>query len=276
VWQQQRHFHLLFAQARLQSACELQGAKKMRTKTSKDVLSRGARNVVDAETLKAWIEGPVKRLLPHAAMLCGQSVPHAGGYAAIQKWSLGVPQAYEAAIACAGGNIRSPILARLMRSGGPEFFDSDRDGGPDVDAAWHAGFRLAGWRNLLGFAHREGDGDQTVLTWAAFYNVDAASAANARVLQEGLMPPLHAALSRIHSSSPLPVLVLTPAERAVVLLLLQGKTNKEIGKELGKSGETVKRQLGTLMKRARVRNRTELAHWISSSGAAALLLQESR
>lgn len=118
----------------------------MRTKTSKDVLSRGARNVVDAETLKAWIEGPVKRLLPHAAMLCGQSVPHAGGYAAIQKWSLGVPQAYEAAIACAGGNIRSPILARLMRSGGPEFFDSDRDGGPDVDAAWHAGFRLAGWR----------------------------------------------------------------------------------------------------------------------------------
>lgn len=74
------------------------------------------------------------------------------------------------------------------------------------------------------------------------------------------MPPLHAALSRIHSSSPLPVPVLTPAERAVVLLLLQGKTNKEIGKELGKSGETVKRQLGTLMKRARVRNRTELAH----------------
>jgi DNA-binding NarL/FixJ family response regulator len=64
---------------------------------------------------------------------------------------------------------------------------------------------------------------------------------------------------------------LTPAERAIAGLLLQGRTNKEIGRELGKSDQTVKRQLSILMKRLQVRNRTELAHRILSSGALANL-----
>lgn len=69
---------------------------------------------------------------------------------------------------------------------------------------------------------------------------------------------------------------LTHAERAIVCLVLLGHTNKEIARQLCKSDETVKRQLSSLMRRLGVRNRTELAHWISSSGAAALLLRESR
>ena len=61
-----------------------------------------------------------------------------------------------------------------------------------------------------------------------------------------------------------PALVLTPAERAIADLLLQGWTNKEIARQLGKSVETVKSQLKVLMRRSRARNRTELAHLVSS------------
>jgi DNA-binding NarL/FixJ family response regulator len=62
---------------------------------------------------------------------------------------------------------------------------------------------------------------------------------------------------------------LTPAERAIAGLLPQGMTNKEIGRELGKSDQTVKRQLATLMKRLKVRSRMELAQRISSGEALA-------
>lgn len=61
-----------------------------------------------------------------------------------------------------------------------------------------------------------------------------------------------------------PALVLTPAERAIANLLVQGWTNKEIARQLGKSDETIKCQLRALMRRASARNRTELAHRVSS------------
>ncbi|MGK6307524.1 response regulator transcription factor [Variovorax sp. DT-64] len=47
---------------------------------------------------------------------------------------------------------------------------------------------------------------------------------------------------------------MTPAERAIVNLLVQGWTNKEIGRQLGKSDQTIKGQLKALMRRASVRN----------------------
>src|SRR5256885_863046 len=128
----------------------------MTTNTSEDVLAGSACAVADAETLKRWVDGPLKAILPHEAVLCGQSIPHSGGYAAIQTWSFGLPAAYKAAVICEGGNVRSPILARLIQSGGPEFFDTELDKGADIDAPWRANFRLAGWRNLLGLAHVEG------------------------------------------------------------------------------------------------------------------------
>ncbi|GAA4333865.1 hypothetical protein GCM10023165_09280 [Variovorax defluvii] len=244
----------------------------MKNESAGDLLASTARGVVDEEALKAWVQGPVRAVLPHGAMLCGQSVPHSGGYAAIQAWSFGVPAAYRAKIACAGGNARSPVLTRLMRTGGPVFFDED-DERPDFDANWRGNFRLAGWRNVLGLAYCSGEGDQLVFTSAAFYNVSSAMEAQGRTLQQMVMPHLHSALSRVHqlrseesTSAATRLLTLAPGERAVVDLLLRGKTNKEIGKQLGRSSETVKQRLSLLMRRFDVRNRTELVRVISRSG----------
>jgi DNA-binding CsgD family transcriptional regulator len=245
----------------------------MRTRTSQDVLAGAARLVSDADSLRWWVEELLSTILPSAAVLCGQSIPHSGGYAAIQTWSFGLPPAYEAAICCVGGNVRSPILTRLIRSGEPEFFDVEQDRGADVDALWLASFLRAGWYNVLGLSHVEGRGDGQVLTAAAFYDVGPETLADRHALQQRVMPAMHAALSRLYrceqanatANPPVaPLLTFTPVERAVLDLLLQGMTNKEIGRQLGKSGETIKRQLAMLMKRVGARNRVELAHRVLS------------
>jgi DNA-binding NarL/FixJ family response regulator len=63
-------------------------------------------------------------------------------------------------------------------------------------------------------------------------------------------------------------LTLAPTEQAIVHLLLRGKTNKEIARQLGKSAETVKHRLSLLMRRLEVRNRTELARLVSTNEMA--------
>ncbi|VTU32458.1 helix-turn-helix transcriptional regulator [Variovorax sp. PBL-E5] len=240
----------------------------MKTETTEDVLAGSVRHVVDAESLKTWVDGPLQAVLPHRAMLCGQSVAHSGGYAAIQLWSFGVPSTYLAAIECAGGNLRSPIQTRLMRSGEPEYFAVDHVV-PEIDGAWLASFRSTGWRNLLGLAHFEGEGQELLLTTAAFYDVKPVPESHRHFLQRKVMPHVHAALSGLRRGAAeaadwaAVLKALTPAEHAITGWVLQGKTNKEIGRLLCKSAETVKRQLALLMRRVGVRNRTELAHLLS-------------
>jgi hypothetical protein len=87
----------------------------MKMETPEDVLADSVHQVVDAESLKAWAEGPLYTVLPHRAMLCGQWIAHSGGYAAIQTWSFGVPPAYLATIECPGGNARSPIMSAFYQ-----------------------------------------------------------------------------------------------------------------------------------------------------------------
>jgi len=237
----------------------------------KRALGNSVQAVHDVESFDAWVSGPLAVALPHRGLLCGQYIAHSGGYTAIQRHSVGLPMDYLASISCGDLNVRSPILSRLMRSGGPEFFDAQRD--PDaVDPAWLAEFRRCGWVNILGMACSEGVGDEVLLTAAGFYNVAPEVEHLAALLQETVMPQLHAALKavrratlRMDACETSPVIRLAPVEDAIVALLRQGKSNKEIGKQLGKGAETVKHRLASLARRLNVKNRTELVHLMSRS-----------
>jgi DNA-binding NarL/FixJ family response regulator len=61
---------------------------------------------------------------------------------------------------------------------------------------------------------------------------------------------------------------LTPAEARVLALVVQGKTNKEIARELGIELGTVKAHLEHLLSKCNVNNRTELAVTALREGAA--------
>lgn len=62
-----------------------------------------------------------------------------------------------------------------------------------------------------------------------------------------------------HANDTIPLRHLTDREHTIVLLLRAGLTNKEIGKRLGISNETVKKHLARIFRRLGVRNRTQLA-----------------
>ncbi len=50
--------------------------------------------------------------------------------------------------------------------------------------------------------------------------------------------------------------ILTPAELKVLALLVEGLNNKEIAKELNVSLSTVKAQVGSILRKLNLRNRT--------------------
>lgn len=236
--------------------------------------------VGDADSLKRWLEGPLQELVPHRAALVGQGLAHSAGYTGTLLLSARLSEAYLGTIVRLGADVVSPMLSRLMSSGGKHmFFDAGRASDLDgVDPRWLSTFTEAGMHNLLGIADRLGHGPNHFLTSIALYNVPPEFEARADALRQVLLPPLHAALCRIQpslaASPPVPVsppspmappakrLRLTPVETDIVRLLIQGKTNKEIGQLLGKSAETIKSRISPLMHRCGVKNRTELVSMV--------------
>ncbi|VWX62091.1 conserved hypothetical protein [Burkholderiales bacterium 8X] len=229
--------------------------------------AESTRSVEDANSFRFWVAGPLQVLMPHRGLLCGQSIAHSGGFAAIQKWSFDVPSGYERAVVCEGGNIRSPLFTRMMKRGQAQFFDISRHAG-SVDAAWERVFREAGWQNVLCLGRLRGPEAHATLTWAVFYDLARSVDAVDFVRHELLMQQLDEALTRLHGARRSGGKTvagdeidfrMTSAQHELVSLLANGLTNKEIGRVLGKSGETIKRQISTLMRKTKVRNRTELA-----------------
>ena len=157
------------------------------------------------------------------------------------------------------------------------YFDVPRDG-PNVEANWLARFKSAGWFNALVLKHETQTDDQTVQTLVGLCNVPPSIEPQAPHLSAVLLPMLHAVLTRIHADPPLAGILakdplatasapgpsLTHAERDVVALLMKGKSNKEIAKELKKSDLTVKHQLSTLCRKLGVKNRVELIAKLAS------------
>jgi two-component system response regulator DevR len=52
---------------------------------------------------------------------------------------------------------------------------------------------------------------------------------------------------------------LSPQERRVLALVAKGKTNKEVGEQLGLSGNTVKNYLGNVFEKLRLKHRAQAA-----------------
>ncbi len=237
---------------------------KDRFDLSADALTPTANKALDFKHFQAWSRGLLRGVLPHQALLCGQLVLHSGGYTALQRCDVDMPDAYLATLERPGNNLRTPMLVRLLQTPDqPHFFDPVRDAAwgrthPD----WYGHYLQAGWRNSLVLGLAVGGGDDTVLTAATFYNVDPAVEHYAGDIRRAVMPPLHAALCSWHAASQaretMDVPGLTWAEEAIAELLRQGKSNKEIAKQLGKSDHTVKHQITSMMRKFDVSSRTEL------------------
>ncbi|WP_218511144.1 LuxR C-terminal-related transcriptional regulator [Variovorax sp. dw_308] len=223
-----------------------------------------------ANSLMQWMDGPLQELVPHRAAVAGQALAHSAGYTGIQLINASLPEPYLKSIVRLGANVISPLMTRIMSSNkGHLFFDAGRAGDIEgLDPRWLAGFTGAGLYNLLGLTGIFAHGPEHFMASIALYNVPPEFEARGEALKHALLPALHRALCRVQPSpmavpdAPARRLRLTPVETDIVRLLIQGKTNKEIGQLLGKSAETIKSRISPLMRRCGVKNRTELVSMI--------------
>jgi DNA-binding NarL/FixJ family response regulator len=82
-----------------------------------------------------------------------------------------------------------------------------------------------------------------------------------------LAPRAAAALLADRRSRPVPDVKLSPREREVLRLVLEGLANKQIARRLGISEKTVKGHLTSLFQRIGVADRTQAALWAERTGA---------
>jgi len=80
-----------------------------------------------------------------------------------------------------------------------------------------------------------------------------------------LSPSVAAQLIRNAAAQPTTVGSLTQRERQILELIMNGQSNKQIGRELGISEKTVKSHCGRLFQRISVSDRTQAALWATKN-----------
>jgi DNA-binding CsgD family transcriptional regulator len=108
---------------------------------------------------------------------------------------------------------------------------------------------------LSGHADRQ----QASCSVFAFTGVHREDTERLKRVLKSITPSLHRALFSAQQARKSSLLSLTPAERAICRLLMEGAHNKEIAKGLGKSEATVRNQLHALFLKLGVASRTAAA-----------------
>lgn len=223
--------------------------------------------VRDIYSLEHWVSAPLLSVCPHYCVLFSQSMSRPGSHMAVRSWSFGVESQYLELEASGGNFISSPMVQKSISTQGiPQYFDIYANSA-DICPIWARRFHIAGFKNVLIFSHSEEGIGSGLFTATGIYNINPQAKQKVTDLVQMIMPRLCTALRTltlataawtVDASASLNFPKLTPVEEAVVSLLLEGKSNKEIAKALHKSDQTVKRQLSDLMRKFEVRNRTEL------------------
>lgn len=224
---------------------------------------RCAEQVQTIEDFKSLIRDKVRPLLPHRALACGCGHVHAAGFAMDYVVTVDYPLEHLAAIRNRAGGIDTPILRRWFQTGEPVLFDAQAPW-PGVSEHWLANFRRYRLRNAL--VHGVYDQERCVGTYFSFHRLPKAlDVARLAILSE-ITPVLHETLLSVigklrlsETPSAIRLGALGPREREVSQWVGQGKTNQDIARMLGLSENTVKHHVSSILKKAGVSNRVQLA-----------------
>ena len=221
--------------------------------------------ISDFASFSQWAKIWLQTALPHGTLICGQIVTASNGCTEMHTQCLDVPTTHTQDIAL--NSLRGPLGQSLLQW--PErtvFFDAERD--PfKFDNQWLARFKAAQWGNVMAMGWQDTDDHGHLRkTLAGFCNVPSNVEPRGDVLRIHIMPRLCKALSQLAPQKlRLPTLDsdgasrFTATEAALCQLLVRGFTNKQIAKVLGKSDQTVKHQIATLLQKTGAINRVELA-----------------
>jgi len=211
--------------------------------------------------LFGWSQGVLQSVLPHDVLLCGlvASTPATvrGDVVAAAHLTTDELTAIRAAL--------GPLVTRLTRiweAGDLQPFVAVPGGtGPATDAVLHELMVAAGLRNLAAHGTFDRHGQPTALyVFAQFPDPPGAREISALEL---VVPYLHTAFLRVHLDGQAAARPrrssneLTGREIEILRCLQGGRSNSDIGRQLGISPLTVKNHVQKILRKLRAQNRTE-------------------
>ncbi len=214
-----------------------------------------------ADEFLSWTRGALQNVIPHEMFIGGVVEVDATGYRIHHVLMHDWPVDYFDRLRRSDGSVYSPIMQRWAACQEPQLYSPDRC--PSVaDPIWLGVFEDAGLCNIASHGLRDFHG--SVASYVNFSRVLVPLDAQIAWALELLIPHIHVALTRILGAAPAwppaqraAVDALTPRQRDVLAWMLEGKTNWEIARVLGRSEHTVKHHVAEILRKLEVNNRAQ-------------------
>lgn len=208
---------------------------------------------------RQWIRSKVRDFFPHAMLASGIGRITENGIRVHEVIEVDFPRGYLGEITAPDGLVRSPVMLKWAAEKKPQLFEP-HNGTTVTDKTWFSAFTRHRLRNIA--AHGMCNLNGSVTSYFSFSGIPGSLNPHHQYQLDLLVPHLHTVLIRIlaaHGTREKDETLeqLTPRERDVFKLLLQGRTNQEIADTLGLSANTVKNHVRSILVKLDVNNRTQ-------------------
>jgi DNA-binding CsgD family transcriptional regulator len=213
--------------------------------------------VASSDDFRVWASTSVRQFFPHEALIAGVARREASKTTVDQLLTADFPIAFIDAVTIRRGTFTCPTLESWFRQGRPQFYEpSNTRRGPGREPADE--FKAFDLRNVA--AHGVPDLLRRSATYFSFSRLPKRPTQRHARHLDLLVPHLHSAYVRAVGASPAGVwrdqssslegtTSLTPRELAVLQQLYRQGSNKSIARALGRSPDTVKHQIHSLLKK---------------------------
>lgn len=216
---------------------------------------QSALRIESVQALRTWIQTEVNAVIPHrsALLLLGRCTPL--GVTIINRLAVNIPPTFLQAIEDEHGQIHCPYLARWHATSESQLISGSR-----VDFLTYSKWKTAFFANELqpGLLDVSIDNSSNTRLFFYLFGVRVPCAEAMKLAASVVTPFAHDAWLALNASGNQRNLgmecnevgsALTKAESEVLVLVRQGKRNKEIAKLLGKSDLTVKKQVQNILRK---------------------------
>lgn len=228
-----------------------------------------ARCASDVEFM-AIMGNEMQAVLPHGAMICGFWAMSQRVKRPAKIVMSNMPRAYLDSVRAQDSMLRNPVVLSWLYERRPLFFAAQPTD-QRAPKAWLQAFRLHKMQNVA--VHGQFDLGGKFVSFFSFYRIPIQMVPLIDEVLGLLVPHLHAALAQLpykaqidDPEDPIPpdwLGKLTGREREVLRWLCEGKSNWEIGKLLGTTENTIKKQVRQVFAKLGVSNR---AHAVAKIG----------
>ncbi len=224
-------------------------------------LVSSSRGVNCIEDYKAWVAGDVRAFFPFGMMIFALGRQVGGRIIVDAMAGVDYPDEFILRIAKTCDLSDRRVITRWIDTMAPQLIDADN--APSCLSGLELReFAEFGLRNIAAYGFIDIGG-----LWGSYFSfsrIPGRLTAEHAASLELLVPYLHQTLLRLYRRRPRafvtashPADLLSPKERAVLGLVIQGRTNKEIAKQLARSELTIQNHVHKLLDKLNARNRAQ-------------------